>query len=49
VATGLAAALEHMHSQGVAHGDVYAHNLLADEEGNVFLCDYGERPGACGP
>lgn len=42
VAIGLAAALEHMHYKGVAHGDVYAHNVLADEEGKVHLCDYGE-------
>lgn len=44
VAGGLADALEHMHYRGVAHGDVYAHNVLADEEGRVYLCDYG----ACG-
>lgn len=43
-ALGLAEALEEMHYRGVAHGDVYAHNVLADEEGNVFLCDYGEQP-----
>ncbi|KAL4536072.1 hypothetical protein Ndes2526A_g05615 [Nannochloris sp. 'desiccata'] len=41
VATGLASALEAMHSKGVIHGDVYAHNLLADTQGNVVLCDYG--------
>lgn len=23
-------------------GDVYAHNVLADAEGNPVLCDYGE-------
>jgi Leucine-rich repeat (LRR) protein len=41
VAFGLASALEAMHSKGVIHGDVYAHNVLADAEGNVVLCDYG--------
>ena len=41
VATGVAAALEHMHTRGAAHGDVYAHNVLADAEGNAVLCDYG--------
>jgi Leucine-rich repeat (LRR) protein/predicted Ser/Thr protein kinase len=41
VASGLASALEAMHSKGVIHGDVYAHNVLADAEGKVVLCDYG--------
>lgn len=36
------------HFAGVAHGDVYAHNVLADEEGRVFLCDYGARVGPVG-
>jgi hypothetical protein len=40
-AAGVASALEHMHARGFAHGDVYAHNVLADEEGNAVLCDYG--------
>jgi serine/threonine protein kinase len=31
-----------MHSKGICHGDVYAHNVLADSEGNAVLCDYGE-------
>ena len=39
--TGVASALEHMHSKGIAHGDVYAHNVLADDDGNSVLCDYG--------
>jgi len=41
VAAGLASALEAMHSKGVIHGDVYAHNVLADTQGKVVLCDYG--------
>lgn len=41
VASGLASALEAMHAKGVIHGDLYAHNVLADPQGNVVLCDYG--------
>ena len=41
VAGGVASALETMHGRGLIHGDVYAHNVLADWEGNAVLCDYG--------
>lgn len=34
-------ALEHLHSRCVAHGDVYAHNILVQEDGMGILCDYG--------
>ncbi len=27
--------------RGISHGDVYAHNVMADEEGRATLCDYG--------
>lgn len=27
--------------RGIAHGDVYAHNVMASEEGHATLCDYG--------
>jgi serine/threonine protein kinase len=30
-----------MHRRHLAHGDVYAHNMLADAAGNTVLCDYG--------
>ena len=43
-AGGVAKALRYLHSQGIAHGDVYAHNVLADADGNVVLCDYGKCP-----
>ena len=33
--------LEHLHSRCVAHGDVYAHNVLVQEDGAGILCDYG--------
>lgn len=40
-ARGISAALAHMHSRGVAHGDIYAHNILTDEFGNAQLIDLG--------
>lgn len=27
--------------RGICHGDVYAHNVMASEEGHATLCDYG--------
>jgi hypothetical protein len=27
--------------RGICHGDVYAHNVMADEQGQTVLCDYG--------
>lgn len=41
VASRIAAALGYMHSLGICHGDVYAHNIVSDEDGNAVLCDYG--------
>lgn len=40
-AAGVAGALEGMHARGLLHGDVYAHNVLADAQGSATLCDYG--------
>ena len=37
----VAGALEHLHSKSIAHGDVYAHNVLAAQDGTSILCDYG--------
>ncbi|KAI0376897.1 serine/threonine protein kinase [Hypomontagnella monticulosa] len=38
---GVASAAEHLHARGVAHGDLYAHNILYNEEGHVLLGDFG--------
>ena len=43
VACGCSAAMQSLTQLGVAHGDLYAHNLLADAEGEAVLCDYGEQ------
>ncbi|KAK3257115.1 hypothetical protein CYMTET_33785, partial [Cymbomonas tetramitiformis] len=39
--SGLAAGLHWLHSHGIAHGDVFAHNLMVSEEGSAVLLDFG--------
>ena len=41
IAEGSAAALAHLHRQGLMHGDLYAHNLLVDDRGDSLLSDFG--------
>lgn len=41
LAHGIAAAAAHLHAQGVAHGDLYAHNILHLEDGTALLGDFG--------
>ncbi|HEY8992961.1 MAG TPA: leucine-rich repeat-containing protein kinase family protein [Candidatus Microsaccharimonas sp.] len=41
IATCVADALEHLHSRGIMHGDVYAHNVLYSPDGDAKLCDFG--------
>ncbi|GFR43459.1 hypothetical protein Agub_g4542 [Astrephomene gubernaculifera] len=41
LAAAVADALRYCHEAGVCHGDVYAHNVLMDEDENVTLCDFG--------
>lgn len=38
---GVSAALAHLHTRGIAHGDVYAHNIAVDSFGNSKLLDFG--------
>ncbi|KAK7931595.1 hypothetical protein PG985_002307 [Apiospora marii] len=38
---GIASAARHLHAKGVAHGDLYAHNILYDEAGHAILGDLG--------
>ncbi|KAL6779674.1 hypothetical protein ACKKBG_A13250 [Auxenochlorella protothecoides x Auxenochlorella symbiontica] len=41
IAHSVAVALAYLHARGIAHGDVYAHNVLAGPCGKAVLCDYG--------
>ena len=43
-ASDVASALAYLHAHSICHGDVYAHNVLADATGRAVLCDYGAAP-----
>ncbi len=41
IARGTASAVAHLHQRGILHGDLYAHNLLVDPNGDCLLSDFG--------
>jgi hypothetical protein len=41
ILNNIANACHHLHSRGIMHGDLYAHNTLIDEQGNTILGDFG--------
>ncbi|HLD68782.1 MAG TPA: leucine-rich repeat-containing protein kinase family protein [Pseudomonas sp.] len=41
LASGIAQAAAHLHGQGILHGDLYAHNILWDGQGDCLLGDFG--------
>ncbi len=41
IAQAASEALSHLHSRGLSHGDLYAHNLLVDGHGQALLSDFG--------
>jgi hypothetical protein len=41
LAHGIASAAAHLHAQGIVHGDLYAHNILATPTGDALLGDFG--------
>ncbi|HEY9698710.1 MAG TPA: leucine-rich repeat-containing protein kinase family protein [Trichocoleus sp.] len=41
IAKGIAAAALHLHSSGIMHGDLYAHNILVNQAGESLLGDFG--------
>jgi hypothetical protein len=41
IALRIASVAEHLHAQGVMHGDLYAHNILWDRQDNCLMGDFG--------
>ncbi|TLS26663.1 hypothetical protein PpBr36_05453 [Pyricularia pennisetigena] len=41
ILAGVAAATRHLHSNGIYHGDLYAHNIMVDDEARALLGDMG--------
>ena len=41
IAHGIASAVQHLHTRGIMHGDLYAHNILHNGEGDCLLGDFG--------
>jgi serine/threonine protein kinase len=41
ILSGIASVCSHLHNKGITHGDVYAHNILFNSEGEPLLGDFG--------
>ncbi|AYL99544.1 leucine-rich repeat-containing protein kinase family protein [Mucilaginibacter celer] len=41
IVSTIASVAEHLHSNGIMHSDLYAHNTLIDGEGNTLFGDFG--------
>jgi hypothetical protein len=41
LALGIARAAQHLHTQGLLHGDLYGHNILHNGDGQALLGDFG--------
>ncbi len=41
IALSIAHAMQHLHKNGISHGDLYAHNILHNELGECLLSDFG--------
>ncbi len=49
IAQGIASAAAHLHQRGIMHGDLYAHNILVNADGESLFGDFGAacRYGNC--
>lgn len=41
IAATIASVAEHLHSKGIMHSDLYAHNILFDDDANTLFSDFG--------
>lgn len=41
ITQGIAAVVAHLHTRGIMHGDLYAHNILVNRQGESILGDFG--------
>ncbi|WP_413670770.1 leucine-rich repeat-containing protein kinase family protein [Mucilaginibacter sp. Mucisp86] len=41
IAGTIASVAEHLHNKGIMHSDLYAHNILVDDEANTLFSDFG--------
>lgn len=41
IGEAMCSASAHLHSRGLMHGDLYAHNILIDDKGHSYLGDFG--------
>ncbi len=41
IASGIAAVMVHLHQRGIMHGDLYAHNILVNPQGDSLCSDFG--------
>lgn len=41
IAIAIASAAAQLHTKGIMHGDLYAHNVLVDRSGNALMGDFG--------
>ncbi|SDI14961.1 leucine-rich repeat-containing protein kinase family protein [Mucilaginibacter sp. P19] len=41
IAGTIASVAEHLHYKGIMHSDLYAHNILIDDEANTLFSDFG--------
>lgn len=41
IAATIASVAQHLHSKGIMHSDLYAHNILIDDEANTLFSDFG--------